>query len=199
MSNAVTEDFRTHALSALASILDPQDHIMPRLQPKWLDHLKRQSRNDRLFVCYHRHAGTFMLCVWVYSPEEVSTLPVFMEIEHFYTNPSRSYPPDLPPKSVLIPRLKPAGPSPQSQVAERARAATAARELERQQHREAVNRHVHNVRQAGGSEYDIALASLGKGIAYVDPHKLQDLKHSNKLYFDTKPTTKPTTGPASEN
>lgn len=81
------------------------DHeVMPEWG--WLRWLRREMEDPKLFVYRHRRTQRFMLCQWLYTPEETCR-PVAQELEGFADGSSNGWPSDLMHPQVLKSRLTP--------------------------------------------------------------------------------------------
>lgn len=87
--------------------LEPGRHRILKESWPWLEWLRRQTGNDRLFVYYHTFQESFVLACWVYSPTE-AVVPVCQELEVFHGSPSAWWPEDLMAPQTLLDRLRPA-------------------------------------------------------------------------------------------
>jgi hypothetical protein len=82
-----------------------EDHeVMPEWG--WLRWLRREMEDPKLFVYRHRKTRRFMLCQWLYTPEETCH-PVAQELEGFADESSNGWPSDLMHPQVLKARLTP--------------------------------------------------------------------------------------------
>lgn len=81
------------------------DHeIMPDWS--WLQWLRREMNDPKLFVYRHRITRRFMLCQWLYTPQETCH-PVAQELEGFADESATGWPSDLMHPQVLKARLTP--------------------------------------------------------------------------------------------
>lgn len=96
-------DPREHAAESNL-VLNEDHYILPDCS--FIEWLRRELNDPKLFVYWHRRTGNFVLCQWLYPPVE-TTNPVAQELEVFKTDPRLGWPTDLMAPEVLRARLAP--------------------------------------------------------------------------------------------
>jgi len=88
MATTLAHDRSTYEeAEAMGLTIDPRRHFVLEDDP-WIDALRERTGNDRLFIYVHLIERKYVLCAWMYTPDECGHTGICAEIEVLDRHPS---------------------------------------------------------------------------------------------------------------